>query len=227
MNRGDMPSAGPQGRAWPIEGILTTAVLRDVADLNLRFLELGLSLDPGLHPMAGWTDEVRQQIALADPVVLARMAACPFSLFEVDLAAWHAGRERDPGGVEDRAIAAGRAPPDAWLLGFRHVALFTVWRLADNAPLSARIVFGLSPGAELEFNEMCPTQVAALAMSPGVIRGRLPLQAGFWSMLRRAAAEGCALSLQRAHCFGFCLMEAHREGPWSEGPALPRGTPHR
>jgi hypothetical protein len=213
-----MPSSGREDSGWeglvpPGQGILTASVLRDLADLNLQYIELGLAAEPVLDWLVSWTDDVRREIAAAEAAVRARMAACPFALFRVSLQAGSCGREPDWDRVEDRGGTDSRSAWAVRLLAFRHVALFTLWRLADSAPLAARIAFGLSPGAELQLNEMCPTQVARLAAHPGVIRARWPATAEFWSLLCRAARAGCVQSLQWAHCFGICLAESDGGDP--------------
>ncbi len=194
------------------EGIFTRSVRRDLTDLNRQYLELGLIPGACSDPLFGWTDDVRQQIAGAGPDVRERMAGCPFALFELRLPTGNSvpGTEflADMDRVEDRPNGGG--PGAARLAGcvaFAHGALFTAWRLAESAPLVARIAFGLSPTVELELNETGPTRIALLAARPGVVGPRWPAHSQFWSMLRGAAQAGSATSLQWAHCAGICLMD--------------------
>jgi hypothetical protein len=194
------------------EGIFTRSVLRDLADLNRHYLELGL--DPGAcsDPLFGWSDDVRSQIAGADPEVRGRMAACPFALFELRLPT----RNPVPGTefpaemdrVEDRPSGGGQGTTRvAGCVAFAHGALFTAWRLAESAPMVARIAFGLSTTEEQALSETGPTRIALLAASPGVVGPRWPAHSQFWAMLRGAAQAGSATSLQWAHCAGICLMD--------------------
>jgi hypothetical protein len=196
-------------------GIFTRSMRRDLSDLNRQYLELGLTPGTFSDPLFGWTDDVRQQIAGADPEVRERMAGCPFALFALRLPVADSGNsvpgtefpaELDK--VEDRpgGSGPGTARP-AGCVAFAHGALFTAWRLAESAPLAARIAFGLSPAAELELNETGPTRIALLAVRPGVVGPRWAAHSKFWSMLRGAAQVGSATSLQWAHCAGICLMD--------------------
>lgn len=190
----------------PYAGLLSRAMRRDLVDLNLGYLELGLAQAELDDPLVAWAAPVRREIAAADPAVRARMAECPFSLFRISLP----GRaEPYPDGprVEDAAV---RLPSDgrtARCLEFSSAALFAAWRLADSAPLAARIVFGLMPAEELQLNELCPSQVGALAATAGVVRARWPDRPSFWAALRSAAEVGTPAALQWVHCLGICLIE--------------------
>jgi hypothetical protein len=207
-------------------GILTAAVRRDLADLNGQYLELGLDPQEGADPLLAWSEVVRQEIGRADPAVRGRMAACPFALFEIGLQGVR-GKGRESVCVEDRPQDDARVfarPPRC--VEFTHAALFTAWRLADAAPLAARIAFGLSPAAELALIGFCPSQVAGLATHPGVVRARWPAQPGFWAMLRSAAQANCVHALQWAHCSGICLMDADHGGARAED-VVPAPGPQR
>ena len=137
------------------------------------------------------------------------------------------GSEPDAARVEDRASGGqGLARPGA-CIAFAHGALFTAWRMADSAPLAARIAFGLTPATELALVDMCPTRIALLATHPGVVRPRWPDQPRFWAMLREAANAGSCHQLQWAHCFGICLMDGEHGGARSEDVEDPQGKPRR
>lgn len=206
-----------EGQGWvpgtpATEGIFTRSVRRDLADLNRQYLELGLAQAACADPLFGWSEDVRLQIATAGPEVRDRMAACPFALFGLRLPAGipAPGTEllAELARVEDRP-GAGDAGfvRMAGCVAFAHGALFTAWRLAESAPLVARIAFGLSAAAEVELNQTCPTRIALLAARPGVVGPRWPAQSRFWAMLRGAAQSGSATALQWAHCAGICLMD--------------------
>ena len=222
--------------------IFTRSVRRDLTDLNLQYLELGLRPEAGADPLFAWSEEVRREIEGAGPSVRERMAACPFTLFEIGLPQGESGNRvagaenplpgagscTDSTRVEDRAPGSGPGVARAaGCVAFTHGALFTAWRLADSAPRAARIAFGLSPAAELELNETCPTRIALLAMQPGIVRARWPAHPRFWALLRGAAQADSASSLQWAHCVGICLMEAHHVGKRTEERPFPQGQPHR
>ena len=194
------------------QGIFTRSVRRDLTDLNRQYLELGLTAGACSDPLFAWSEEVRSQIAIAEPEVRERMAACPFALFELRLPVGNSipGTEllAELGRVEDRPSDDG--PGSVRLAGciaFAQGALFTAWRLAESAPLVARIAFGLSMAAEHELIETCPTRIALLASHPGVVGPRWPAHSRFWAMLRGAAQTGSTTSLQWAHCAGICLMD--------------------
>lgn len=207
-------------------GLLSRAVRRDLVDLNLGYLQLGLTLDPVDDPLVAWTPEVRREIAAAGPPVLARMAECPFSLFKISLPGAAA---RDIGGprVED---AGGPAPPEGRAprcVEFGSTALFAAWRLADSAPLAARIVFGLTPSEELLLNELSPSQVHALAADPAVVRARWPDRPRFWAALRGAAESATPASLQWVHCMGICLIDGSPPDPREDDPGSSPGRRRR
>ena len=194
-----------------VEGLFTRSVRRDLADLNRQYLELGLSPGACSDPLFGWSDDVRIQISGAGPEARERMAACPFALFELRLPAGNPvpgpdllaelDRVEDRPGSDD----PGAARP-AGCVAFAHGALFTAWRLAESAPLAARIAFGLSMTDEQQLKETGPTRIALLAARPGAVGPRWPAHSRFWAMLRGAARAGSATSLQWAHCAGICLM---------------------
>jgi hypothetical protein len=210
------------GRGWTADGrafggIFTRSVRRDLADLNRQYLELGLHPEAGVDPLFGWTGEVRREIETADPGVRELMSGCPFTLFELCLPPLNAARGHEacsePDRVEDRAQGGGPGPGRAvGCVSFAHGALFAAWRLANSAPYAARISFGLSPAAELELVEACPTRIAMLATHPGVVRARWPAHLRFWTMLRNAAQAGSVTELQWVHCAGICLMNVACSG---------------
>jgi hypothetical protein len=196
-------------------GLLGRTVRRDLADLNLCYLELGLALPEQTDPLVAWSPAVRGEIAVADRPVLARMADCPFSLFEVCLPDGPLP-PRSGSRVEDAGAAAPAVERPGRCVEFARTALFAAWRLADNDPFAARIVFGLSPAEQLLLHELCPTQVAALACDPAVVRARWPDRARFWAVLRSAAGSTAPGALQWVHCMGICLMDGRHGGARGE-----------
>jgi hypothetical protein len=225
------------GQGWAPDapahgGIFTRSVRRDLTDLNRQYLELGLRLEAGSDPLFAWSVDVRREIEVAGPVVRERMSACPFALFEIRLPPGNSVPGTDfcveLDRVEDRSHGGGQrvARPDG-CIAFTHGVLFTAWRLADSAPLVARIAFGLSPAAELELTETCPTRIATLATHPGVVQGRWRTHARFWAMLRGAAQADSGSLLQWAHCVGICLMDGERASARVEEFAAQRDLPQR
>ncbi len=211
-------------------GFLMPAVRRDLADLNRQFLELGLTAELAGDPRFSWSDGVRAGLLRTDGATRNRMADCPFALFEIVL---------PPGGKSAAAVSPrvedalrGPAVAEPWrsrCLAFVHFALFVAWRLADAVPLATRVALGLAPAAELQLNEMCPSEVAGLADCPSLIRPRWPAHSRFWGMLQGAATAKCPLSLQWAHCVGICLLGAdlNQLSAASAATAAPRHRPSR
>ena len=220
-SRMDGPESG--NPELPDVGLLTRAIRRDLVDLNVAYLELGLAQADVDDPLVAWTAPVRREIAAAEPAVRARMAECPFSLFRISLPG-HADPDPDGPRVEDAAVRAPRDGRTARCLEFSSAALFAAWRLADSAPLAARIVLGLLPAEELRLNELSPSQVGALAAAPGVVRARWPDRPRFWAALRGAAEAGTPAGLQWAHCMGICLIEG---GPTDSRGGDPAPLPGR
>jgi len=189
-------------------GVLTPTIRRDLADLNRQYLELAVAPETSIDPRFAWSDTVRSRLAATDPATRARMAACPFALFEIQLPADHDVVARlAPLRVEEGgATAAGGESWQARCLEFAQFALFLALRLTDAAPLATRIALGLSPVAELRLHEMCPSEVAQFAARPDVVRPRWPSHPRFWAMLHGAARIDSAPLLQSAHCLGICLL---------------------
>lgn len=207
-------------------GLLSHAVRRDLLDLNLAYLDLGLSLAGEDDPLVAWSPAVRDEIAAPDRAVRARMAECPFSLFKFGLAGTVPPGPDSPR-VEDTGVLtrpAGRPPGCA---EFSASALFAAWRLADSAPIAARIVFGLTPSDELLLNELRPSRVGVLAANPAVVRARWPDRARFWSALRTAAESGTAAALQWVHCMGICLVDGGPVEVGGDDPGLVPGRRRR
>jgi len=209
-------------------GFLTPTVRRDVADLNRQFLELGLSPELAGDARFAWSEQVRRGLLETDEVTRGRMAACPFTFFELQLPPDRPGSVAEPGRVEDidRPVAPGLIA-GRWL-SFAHLALFLAWRLADSEPLATRIALGLPPSSELRLNEMCPSQLVQLATWPGLIRPRWPAHQRFWAMLAGAGRSNTTVALQWAHCVGICLLGAdHVRPPGSGGDSGPHRRPRR
>lgn len=225
-----MASAQPKGQGGsgggpPGEGLLGRPVRRDLTDLNLRHMELALGDPDPADPLVCWSPEVLREIRGAGRDVLLRMADCPFSLFEIHLADVGA-RAAPPGaGVRDAGSGASRRSPGS--AEFTRTALFAAWRMADGAPLAARVVFGLTPAEELLLNELCPSQVASVADDPRAVRARWPDRARYWAMLRTAAESGRPAALQWVHCLGISLMGRGNGGDRPSADEAARGRARR
>jgi hypothetical protein len=200
------PSEGPHppGLA-PHHGLLTEAIRRDVADVNRQFLDL--ALEPALadDPRFALPPEVGRALHAGGEQLVARVAACPFTLFRVSLG--QSGGDRGSG-VEDTRTPLIDAATCARTHSFAHMALFLAWRLADDRPLALRIVLGLSAADELLLNETRPSELLRLAYAPQLIGPRWMREARYWRLLLRAAAGDSESTLRRVHCAGICLVVA-------------------
>jgi hypothetical protein len=187
-------------------GFLTPAVRRDISDLNRQFLSL--ALEPALVGDVRFAlpEEVRPLLTAGGDGLLARVAACPFTLFQVSLAHGRPGALGS--GVEDNRRPLVDAATAARAQSFAHVAVFLAWRLADTEPLAFRIVLGLSVGEELLLNQTRPSDLPRLACTPQLIRPRWLRHPRYWRLLVRAAAAGGDATLQRVHCAGICMVVA-------------------
>ena len=213
---------GPAG-ITPQHGFLTPAIRRDVADLNHQFLSL--ALEPALSgdDRFALPVEVRHTLEAGGESLLVRVAACPFTLFQVSLAD---GRLGGPGpGVEDNRRPLVDAATASRAQEFAHVALFLAWRLADDEPMAFRVVLGLSAGDELLLNQTRSSDLPRLAGGPQLIRPRWIRHPRYWRLLIRAAAAAGDATLQRVHCAGICTVVADLWG--QDGRPMDRSGPGR
>ncbi len=187
--------------------VLSPAIRRDLADLNREFLELGITRELADDPRFGWSDAVRRTLLETDEATRNRMAASPFTLFELTLPPVGYGPATQPGRVEDIGNEPFGKEIASRCSSFLHVALFFVWRLAELTPLATRVALGLPPAAQLRISEMCPSQLARLSAWPGLVRPRWPGHRRFWSLLAGASRSQSATALQWAHCIGICLLD--------------------
>lgn len=209
-------TAPPSKPGPPIEmtaghGLLPPELRRDLADLNGQYLELGLEAEHAVDARFAWSDAVRRRLLAVDRSIRATMSSVPFALF----------RLLPP---TEGELRAGRIADLPWLaptpdwqgrcLSFAHQAAFFARHLLDAAPLAANLVLDLTPGAQSRLVGMCPSELAAAAAHPGLIRPRWPGHRRFWAWLEAAARSESATALQWAHCMGVCLLGADSDsGP--------------
>ena len=200
------------------QGLLTPAIRRDLADVNRQFLDL--ALEPALagDPRFALPEEVRQPLAFGGDPLLARVAACPFTLFEVSFGHGRlGGLDRGPG-IEDTTQPFTDAEVASRTNTFANVAVFLAWRLADGEPLALRIVLGLAAAEELLLNQTRASDLPRLATAPQLIRPRWIRYPRYWRLLVRAAAAAGDATLQRVHCAGICMVTADLHGPEARTP---------
>lgn len=203
-----LPGSPDDGRdALVRASILSAAVRRDVADLNREYLEISLARESCDDPRFAWSERVRSSLAGIDATTRERMAASPFSFFELRLPPPEPRGIAEPGRIEDGGFPPAAGPAAGRCASFAHLALFLAWRLADAAPLATRIALGLTPAMELRLNELSPSQLVRLAGWPGLVRPRWPDHHRFWSTLAGASRHNSAVALQWAHCIGICLLD--------------------
>jgi hypothetical protein len=193
-------------------GAFGPGLRRDLADLNRQFLDLSLVPGPATDPRFAWTDCVRRALLRTDEATRERVAACPFALFQIVPPDGPDSLPKAAPRVEDGEAGAAKDDTSVACLSFLHAALFVAWRLADAAPLAARLALGLSPAAELLLTEKSLTQLTRMATAPGLIRPRWPAHAGFWTILVAAAEGREGRTMQQAYCVGICLLDAEVSG---------------
>lgn len=221
-----LPGPPDEGCDALVHGSLLSPVIRrDVADLNREFLELGLACELAGDPRFAWSDAVRQSLVETDEATRARMAASPFTFFELRLPPAGPCGVAVPGGIADSARALVASDIAGRCASFVHLALFLAWRLADAAPLATCIALGLPPAAESRLHELSPSRLVQLAAWPGIIRPRWPAHVKFWSLLAAASRGSSVVALQWAHCIGICLLDAAPAG--GTGPHAGEGSPGR
>lgn len=199
--------------------LLSPAIRRDVADLNREFLELALARELADDPRFAWSDAVRQLLLETDEATRARMAASPFTFFELRLPPEGPCGVAMPGRIADSGTTLVAGEITGRCASFVHLALFLAWRLAEAAPLATRIALGLPPAAESRLHALSPSRLVQLAAWPGILRPRWPAYPRFWSLLAAASRGSSVVALQWAHCIGICLLDA----PPTTGTAPPAG----
>jgi hypothetical protein len=207
-------------------GLVPPALRRDLADLNGQFLDLSLAVDRAADPCVGWAESVRRRLREIDRPTRARMAAAPFALFRLVLPTLSTAAPPEPaGGVADLPLdVAATTAPGRWT-SFTHQATFFARRLVDGAALAANVVLDLTPEAQSMLAALAPSQLAAVAAQPGLVRPRWPDHLRFWEMLEAAARRDSAIALQWAHCVGVCLLGVEAEGTGGMAAGVGRRRP--
>jgi hypothetical protein len=223
---GTLPSDPGLEPGFPVRhGLLPPALRRDLTDLNSQFLDLSLASEASSQPGCGWAEPVRQRLHVIDRPTRMRMAAAPFALFRlVPPALTVLPPTTFSNGVADLPQPA---PVTGWQgrwLSFTHQAAFFARRLVDGAALAANVVLDLTPEAQSLLGTLCPSQLAAVAAQPGIVRPRWPDHLRFWEMLEAAARCDSAEALQWAHCVGVCLLGIDAAGT---PPGAVRRRPRR
>lgn len=218
------PDPGP-GPGIPVRhGLLPPALRRDLTDLNAQFLDLSLLTEASSEPGCSWAEPVWRRLREVDRPTRTRMAAAPFALFRlVPPATPVLAPPTLRSGVADLPLPV---PVIGWQgrwMSFTHQAAFVARRLVEGAALAANVVLDLTPEAQSLLGALCPSQLAAVAAQPGIVRPRWPEHLRFWEMLEAAARCESASALQWAHCVGVCLLGVDGGGaPPGPGRRRPR-----
>ena len=219
------PDPSPAPGVPARHGLLPPALRRDLADLNGQYLGLALAAEAAADPRFGWEDSIRRRLRAVDAATLATMSAVPFALFRLCLPC-PPDREA-AAGIADQQWAGSGTGWRGRCASFAHQAVFFARQLVDAAPLSANVVLDLAPEARALLGGLCPSQLAAVALHPGLVRPRWPAHQRFWEMLEEAARSRSAVALQWAHCAGVCLLGADDPGAAATYLAGPRRRPRR
>jgi hypothetical protein len=196
-------------------GLLSPPLRRDLADLNLQYLGLGLDAGAEADPRFGWDETIRANLRAADAATRERLAAVPFALFElvIPLAVPRQVTVR----VEDACLVARNGIPTGRCESFAHQAAFLARQLAESGELVSGVVFAFAPEARRWLLECRPSQLAELARHPAAIRPRWRTHAQFWQLLVGAACRSSVAALEWAHCIGLCLIGAEVATPAADG----------
>lgn len=209
------PCGRPPGASAPVrDGLLSGVLRRDLTDLNAMYLELAADPELAGDPRFGWSDAVRAALRETDTVVLATIAATPFTLFDFvsPVAAGHTPAPCVQDGSRDSLPAA----IEAAVVSFVHGALSLARRLVLDEPVASRVVLAMSDEFRGWLAECRLPELAALAAAPRSIRPRWRAHVRFWDMLIGAARRGTPAALQWAHCAGLCLIDAAEQPVPSE-----------
>lgn len=218
-----LPSDPGTGPGFPARhGLLPPPLRRDLADLNVQFLELSLATEASGEPGCNWAERVRLRLREVDRPTRMKMAAAPFALFRLVPPAFPAlAPPTVANGVADLPVPLPVVGWNGRWMSFTHQAAFFARRLVDGAALAANVVLDLAPEAQSLLGALCPSQLAAIAAQPGIVRPRWPDHLRFWEMLEAAIRCESATALQWAHCVGVCLLGVDAPGA-TPGPARRR-----
>ncbi len=197
-----------------LDGNLFDPVLRrDIADLNRQFLTYGLDPVFARDPRFQLSEPISDSLVGLQLEQRRIVEECPFSLFELVLPTPEVGEAAAGHWVNDQP--APRERPCGWMRchSFSHSVLAFARRLAEGIPLSIRLSLGLPARAGADLVAMRPSEIAHLALWPGLIRPRWQGNRQLWELLIEAARSNCDASIQWAHCVGMCQL-------WNEAQRL-------
>lgn len=220
----DLNPAEPRDLLIHHGNLLHAGVRRDITGLNRLFLERVLDPASAGDPWFNVSSPAVARLGGAEPEAWDRAARSPVALFEVSLpdAATQAWRTD---AVADAPVGdAARRGQLEIRRAFGVAALGVVRRLAEGAPLSPRIAFGLQPADEALLASLSVAESYRLASWPGLIRPRWPAHARYWEMLTEAALDRGADCMRWVYATGLCLLGQCDRQPGVNGTRS-RSTP--
>jgi len=189
--------------------LLTAAIRRDIADLNRLFLECALEPGLGADPWFCLPARAIARLAAAPLAARDRVAQSPFTLFELSLPDAHDSLAWGPAAVADsQAVEPSQRANTAARRTFALIALGVARRLAEAAPMSPRIAFGIGGEAESRLSALTPSESFGVASWQGLVRPRWYRHERYWCMLAAAACGDDPDMLRWAFATGMCLSRA-------------------
>jgi hypothetical protein len=212
--------------------LLNDGVRREIADLNLLYLDHAMDPEDGQDEWFGVPPPALAVLAGASPDARMRTASSPVVLFQMVLPPDPLASERCGRGIADgaRAARSGRDGRADVRRSFGLVALGVARRMLQGSPLASRIAFGLAPETSLRLSSLTPSESFALACFPGLIRPRWSGHERYWRALAAAASDPLEGRLDWAFRAGLCLMSwcERQRTPQVEVPVRrPPRTGHR
>ena len=205
--------------------LLHAGVRRDITGLNRLFLERVLDPASTDDPWFKVAAPAVARLGEAEPEALERAARSPVALFELTLPDPNAAASwRSQAVADEPGLPADRRGQLELRRAFGVAALGVVRRLAEGAPLSPRIAFGLQPADEAQLVALSVAESYRLASWPGLIRPRWPAHARYWEMLTEAALDKGADCMRWVYATGLCLL-GQCARPVSPDTSRPRTAP--
>ncbi len=174
-------------------------IRREIEDLNGHFLNLTAAATFGA-PAFGLTPDLLDRLRNLAPERTARLANCPFALFELSTAV--NAEKTNPPGLLHR-LREGPEPADS-VVRFTLLALIYQRQLVHINPRAACLRFGLTFEQRQRLIDMPLSGLADIAAARSdVLKFRFAGQGRFWTDLIGLAAEGTARQLAAAHLSGL------------------------
>ena len=165
-------------------------IRREIEDLNGHFLNLTAATTFGA-PAFGLTPDLLDRLRNLAPERTARLASCPFALFELSTVV--NAEKTNPPGLLHR-LREGPEPADP---GARFTLLVLIYQrhLVHINPRAACLRFGLTFEQRQRLIDMPLSGLADIAAARSdILRFRFAGQGPFWTDLISLAAEGSARS---------------------------------